>query len=56
MSAELISIDFSRPNSNVHFQDHGQSGWLGGISEIYAHLFTELFVKQNLGGVIKRPA
>ena len=52
MSAELMSMGFSRPNFNVHFENHGSSGWLGGVSEICAHLITALFVKQHIDEII----
>ena len=54
ISAELMSICFSRPKFNAHFENHGQSGWLGGVSEIYAHLFTIFIVKQHMGKIIRK--
>ena len=30
-----------------------QVGW-GDVSEIYAQLFTTLFIKQSLGGIVKK--
>ena len=56
ISAESMSIGFSRPKFNVNFKNHGSPGWLGGISEICFHLLTSFFVKQHVGRIIKETA